>query len=107
MYSDVDREHVKRIYAAMKNMLTSEGFKIENEANLDDLDFSQAFHPSSTIKMHKDPEHGVVNCFGIMHSHPRILIASAAVFPKPGWVNPSFLIMCLSSMGVRKILENA
>ena len=107
MYSDVDREHVKRIYAAMKNMLTSEGFNIENEANLDELDFSQAFHPSSTIKMHKDPGHGVVNCFGIMHSHPRILIASAAVFPKPGWVNPSFLIMCLSSMGVRKILENA
>jgi hypothetical protein len=94
----------KEIFEATHNMLISEGFTIKDEPNFSQFKPTQAFHPSGTISMNANPDLGFVNEYGIIHKNTQIQIASAAIFPSPSWVNPTFLIMTLASLGTKKLL---
>ena len=100
-----DLDVFKEIYEATHNMLVSEGFTLMEKPDFSRFYPTQAFHPSGTIPMHSDPDLGFVKETGIIHEYPQIQIASAAIFPTPSWVNPTFLIMVLSSLGTRHLLS--
>ena len=99
-----DHKAFKEIFEATHNMLISEGFVIIDEPDFTLFKPTQAFHPSGTISMHTNSDLGFVNEYGVMHQYPHIQIASAAIFPSPSWVNPTFLIMTLSSLGTKHLL---
>ena len=104
--SKKDLRTFEKISIVANELLTSEGFKLEHSKPLSEFEPLQAFHPSSTIPMHSTMGKGFVNEFGIVHSHPNILIASAAIFPTAGWINPTFLIMTFASHGTKHFLLN-
>jgi choline dehydrogenase-like flavoprotein len=99
-----DLSAFKEIFKAAHEMLISEGFTIIDEPDFTQFKPTQAFHPSGTISMSTNPELGFVNEHGIIHKNKQIQIASAAIFPSPSWVNPTFLIMSLASLGTKKLL---
>jgi len=99
-----DLSAFKEIFRVAHKMLISEGFTIIDEPDFTQFKPTQAFHPSGTISMSTDPEMGFVNEHGIIHKNKQIQIASAAIFPSPSWVNPTFLIMSLASLGTKKLL---
>ena len=103
--SESDIKVFEEIFTAAHRMLVSEGFDLIDAPNFSSFEPNQAFHPSGTISMNTNPNLGFVNEFGLMHKNEQILIASAAIFPTPGWVNPTFLIMSLSTLGTKKLLD--
>lgn len=99
-----DLRAFKEIFETTHKMLISEGFTIMEDPDFSQFRPTQAFHPSGTISMNANPDLGFVNEYGIIHKNTQIQIASAAIFPSPGWVNPTFLIMTLGSLGTKKLL---
>jgi len=66
----------------------------------------QAAHPSGTIKVNNERDLAIADCYGRMHDYPQIVIASSAIFPSDGWMNPTLAVMAYSISATRKALGN-
>ena len=97
--ADLSREWLRTF-----NLQLNPIVKLDSLSNLSVENF-QAAHPSGTIKVGNEKEKTIANCFGEMHAFPNIVIASSAIFPSDGWVNPTLTIMAHSISAVRKALD--
>ncbi len=65
----------------------------------------QAAHPSGTLQIHSDPNRGLLNMWGQVRGNKNLIVASSAVFPSDGWINPTLTIMAYSALVTEKALE--
>lgn len=68
--------------------------------------YSQAFHPSGTMTIGLNPEECAINPYGGVYKIPNTWVASSALFPTGGWINPSLVIMSFGYLVVDDILES-
>ncbi len=64
----------------------------------------QAAHPSGTLQIHSDPNRGLLNMWGQVRGNKNLIVASSAVFPSDGWINPTLTIMAYSALVTEKAL---
>ena len=54
------------------------------------------FHHLGTTRMHRDPQRGVVDPDGSVHSTTNLYVAGGSVFPTGGYLNPTLTILALA-----------
>lgn len=69
------------------------------------LVFNQAYHPSGTLQAGPEDGDSVADQYGKIYGLEQTWIASSAIFPTSGWMNPSLLIMAYSGLIVEQIFD--
>ena len=64
---------------------------------------THSFHPSSTLELKGSPSGQLVNQFGRISTTSNLVIASSAIFPYSGWINPTLQIMGFSYSATKAI----
>jgi choline dehydrogenase-like flavoprotein len=104
--SGIDHEVVLRVQSEIESLLGKWNFSPNPLRTLNQfMSFIQeAAHPSGTIRMHKDPQKGIVDCDGIFFKIGNLGVASSAIFPSSGWINPTLMIMAQAKRVTRQLL---
>ena len=56
----------------------------------------RAHHHAGTLRMHEEPQQGVVNAQGRVHGIENLFCVGAAVFPTAGFANPMLTVLALA-----------
>jgi choline dehydrogenase-like flavoprotein len=96
----IDVHTIKRAQEIFKEEFEKAGLgRLEVERDENDIPYmtaSSAHHLMGTTRMHTDPKQGVVDENCRVHGMSNLFIASSAVFPTGGQVNPTLTIVAMS-----------
>jgi hypothetical protein len=105
--SETDREFIKELQQHVIGVCQEMGLDLMWKPSFENMEFINshfvdAFHPSGTLTMNKNPSLGLVDEFGVVHGVSNLLINSAAVWPISGWFNPTFLQMAIADLNTKR-----
>lgn len=103
--TEIDVQDIQSMQNQFISAMQTNGFRLIWKAEEDHLlaNFQDAFHPSGTLSMSSNSEDVLVAPFGQIRSVKNLFVASAATWPMPSWVNPTFLIMTFARLVYREI----
>ncbi len=103
--SELDFENIQKLLETLEKVLSSYPHELISIKSLEFLESiaNQAAHPSGTIRMNSQIERGIVDNDGIFHAIRNLGIASAAIFPVSGWINPTLIIMAHAKRVARRL----
>jgi hypothetical protein len=109
--AEADREFIKELQQHVIETCQEMGLELVWKPNFENLEFINryfvdAYHPSGTLAMNKNPSLGLVNEFGVVHGVSNLLVNSAAVWPISGWFNPTFLLMAIAELNTKKFSKS-
>ena len=65
-----------------------------------------SIHYGGTIRMHKDPEYGVLDGWNRVHEAPNLLVTDASCFTTGPEKNPTLTMMALAMRAADKLAED-
>lgn len=96
----IDIQTIKRAQDIFKEEFERAGLgRLEVERDEDGIPYmtaSSAHHLMGTTRMHSDPQQGVVDENCRVHGISNLFVASSAVFPTGGQVNPTLTVVAMS-----------
>lgn len=103
-------EAFQRISEALQKTIVHFGGFITNQADLyaacdKNPSSFESGHPSGTMPFGASSKRAFLNSYGISHFNSRLMVISTAGFPRDGWQNPTFTLMTLAIVGVKRLLQ--
>jgi len=104
----IDSETLKFIkrsaekYADVLKLIGFQGIELYSEEKIRES-ITHSFHPSSTLELKGSTPGQLVNQFGRISKKSNLVIASSAIFPYSGWINPTLQIMGFSYAATKAI----
>jgi choline dehydrogenase-like flavoprotein len=88
-----DHARLVRLRELFARNLASVGAVTIDSSSLPDLN---AHHHAGTTRMHDDPNRGVADRHGRVHSSDNLYVAGASTFPTAGFANPTLTIVAMA-----------
>jgi GMC oxidoreductase len=103
--SSVDLEIIYSTKARFIEAMESYGFQLIWEIQDKNIisEFSDAFHPSGSLKMSTKLDNTSILPIGKVQEVDNLFISSAATWPIAGWINPTFMLMVFARLVQREI----
>lgn len=95
-----DHTRLVRLRELFARNLASVGVVTIDSSSLPDLN---AHHHAGTTRMHDDPNRGVADRHGRVHSSDNLYVAGASTFPTAGFANPTLTIVAMAVRLARHI----
>ena len=101
-----DHNRFKIISRAALEMLSSNGFKLEEDLlNNPESFYRTAAHPSGTVSVGYDPKLYTFNFEGLSNIYQNLMISGSALIGTGSWVNPTLPIMTLTLGNIRNYFD--
>jgi hypothetical protein len=105
--SEMDLKLIEEFQSILITEIESAGLELVWRADSEYVanHFEGAYHPSGSLPMNINSEISLVAPYGSFKQVQNLFIASSATWPKPSWVNPTFMLIIFAKFVYREMRQ--
>ena len=105
-YEQPEVTNVTAARERFRHALAAAGIGVELPDHVDDLSPGSSVHMSGTMRMHDDPQFGVIDRWSRMHDAPNVIVADMSSFTTGPEKNPTLTSMALARRAADRLADD-